>query len=87
MGSVIKIMEVYCLGPHCKELPSPYVCFIKSRKMPCTWLKPHTFSVDPVSLANAGLVKTQTNKENKEDALTVLSLWLNPFQNTFHKLF
>lgn len=84
MGSVIEVMKVCCLGPHCKELPSSYICFIKSRKMTCIWLRPHTFSVDPVLLANAGLVKTQINKENKEDALTALSLWLNPFQDIFH---
>lgn len=42
------------------------------------------FFLNPISLDNTGLVKTQTNKENKGDGLTALSLWLNPLQNIFH---
>lgn len=47
-------------------------------------VKASHFFLDPVSLVNAGLVKTQANKEQMKDALTALSLWLNSLQNISH---
>lgn len=55
--------------PHHKELPSSNLCFMKSRKIMCIWLKPHIF------FRSCCTDQHKADEKTKKIRLILLQLW------------